>query len=45
VFNELAERIKLKNHHFSPYLGLAQFTATVDFVDIKQARVNRKYGD
>lgn len=36
-FNELAERIKTKNHHFSPYLGLAQFTATVDFVDIKQA--------
>ncbi len=37
VFNELAERIKTKNHHFSPYLGLAQFTATVDYVDIKQA--------
>jgi CRISPR-associated protein Cas5h len=36
VFNELAERIKTKNHHFSPYLGLAQCTATVDFVDIKQ---------
>lgn len=39
VFNELAERIKTKSHHFSPYLGLAQFTATVDFVDIKQAEV------
>ena len=39
VFNELAERIKTKNHHFSPYLGLAQFTATVDYVDIKQAEV------
>jgi CRISPR-associated protein Cas5h len=37
VFNELAERIKSKNHHFSPYLGLAQCTATVDYVDIKQA--------
>ncbi len=37
VFNELAERIKTKNHHFSPYLGLAQFTATVDFVNVKQA--------
>jgi len=37
VFNELVRRIKIKNHHFSPYLGLAQFTATVDFVDIRQA--------
>ena len=37
MFNELADRIKTKNHHFSPYLGLAQCTATVDFVDIKQA--------
>lgn len=37
VFSELAERIKSKKHHFSPYLGLAQFTATIDFVDIKQA--------
>ncbi|WP_319482091.1 type I-B CRISPR-associated protein Cas5b [uncultured Draconibacterium sp.] len=34
TFNELAERIKAKNHHFSPYLGLAQFTATIDFVDV-----------
>ena len=39
VFNELVERIKTKSHHFSPYLGLAQFTATVDFVDIKQAEL------
>ncbi len=39
VFNELAQRIKSKGHHFSPYLGLAQFTATVDFVDIKQAEL------
>jgi CRISPR-associated protein Cas5h len=39
VFNELAERIKTKNHHFSPYLGLAQCTANIDFVDIKQAEV------
>lgn len=39
VFNELVERTKTKNHHFSPYLGLAQCTATVDFVDIKQAEL------
>lgn len=31
-FEELSERIKNKRHHFSPYLGLAQFTATIDFV-------------
>lgn len=29
---ELSERIKNKRHHFTPYLGLAQFTAQVDFV-------------
>lgn len=37
VFSELSERIQQKKHHFSPYLGLAQFTATVEFVDIKHA--------
>jgi len=37
IFSELAERIKSKKHHFSPYLGLAQFTASVDFVDLKRA--------
>lgn len=34
VFNDLTERIKTKSFHFSPYLGLAQFTATIDFVDV-----------
>ena len=32
VLDELTGRIKQKRHHFSPYLGLAQFTATIDFV-------------
>jgi CRISPR-associated protein Cas5h len=31
-FKELTERIQNKRHHFTPYLGLAQFTAQVDFV-------------
>jgi CRISPR-associated protein Cas5h len=31
-FEELSERIQNKRHHFTPYLGLAQFTAQVDFV-------------
>ena len=29
---ELSERIENKRHHFTPYLGLAQFTAQIDFV-------------
>ena len=37
TLNRLAERIRLKKHHFSPYLGLAQFTATVDFVEVTMA--------
>lgn len=31
-FEELSERIAHKRHYFTPYLGLAQFTAQVDFV-------------
>jgi CRISPR-associated protein Cas5h len=31
-FEELSERIQNKRHHFTPYLGLAQFTAYIDFV-------------
>lgn len=39
VSKELAERIKSRKHHFSPYLGLAQFTASIDFVEIKHAEL------
>lgn len=39
VFHDLVERIKIKNHHFSPYLGLAQFTANIDFVEKTQAKL------
>jgi CRISPR-associated protein Cas5h len=31
-FEELSERIANCRHHFTPYLGLAQFTTQVDFV-------------
>ena len=31
-FEELLERIVHKRHHFTPYLGLAQFTTIVEFV-------------
>lgn len=37
ALNKLAERMRLKKHHFSPYLGLAQFTATIDFVEMTRA--------
>lgn len=36
-FEELSERIVNKRHHFTPYLGLAQFTAQIDFVQRVQA--------
>lgn len=39
VFNDLVGRIKDKNHHFSPYLGLAQFTASVDFIGETKANL------
>ena len=31
VFKNMTDRIIQKRHHFTPYLGLAQFTATIDF--------------
>lgn len=47
IFDELIERVKTKKHHFSPYLGLAQFTATVDFVAVETANyienTNKEY--
>lgn len=39
VFDEITERIKQKKIHFSPYLGLAQFTADVNFVEIVEAEL------
>lgn len=36
-FEELQKRIKKKNHHFTPYLGLAQFTANIKYIDLIQA--------
>ena len=44
LFNEITERIIDKKHHFSPYLGLAQFTATIEYVDTREAvlRDNQK---
>ena len=38
-FEELLERIVHKRHHFTPYLGLAQFTTQVDFVGMVAAQL------
>lgn len=32
IFEELSERIQNVRHHFTPYLGLSQFTALIDWV-------------
>ncbi len=32
-FEELIDRIINKRHHFTPYFGLSQFTANVEFID------------
>jgi len=37
LLQNIGERIRLKTHHFSPYLGLAQFTASIDFIDLLTA--------
>jgi CRISPR-associated protein Cas5h len=33
LFTEIEQRIKENNHYFTPYLGLSQFTAKVDYID------------
>jgi CRISPR-associated protein Cas5h len=38
-FKELTKRIKKKNHHFTPYFGLAQFTADIEFVDLTEFKL------
>ena len=37
LFEELCERIKNKRHHFTPYLGLSQFTANVEYIGRSKA--------
>lgn len=44
-FEELTERIIHKKHHFTPYLGLAQFTTIVDFVQKTTATQINGNGD
>lgn len=37
----LAERLRTRRHHFTPYLGLSQFTATLEYVAEVQATPRR----
>lgn len=37
LFQKLIENVKLNRTHFTPYLGLSQFTAQLKFVDVCQA--------
>ncbi len=39
IFNALIKRIQTTRHHFSPYLGLSQFTATITWVDLAEAKL------
>lgn len=34
VFSDVCTRIKENKHYYSPYLGLSQFTAKIEFVDL-----------
>lgn len=43
-FEELSERIENKRHHFTPYNGLAQFTAQIDFVQRTTAKEVKSNG-
>ena len=45
VFNELSDKVKKHKYHFSPYLGLSQFTLVADFVDIVKAEISENYSD
>lgn len=39
LFQKLTESVKYKRTHFTPYLGLSQFTAQTEYVDVCQAKM------
>ncbi len=45
LFVELTNRLKESSHHFTPYLGLSQFTGTFDYVDVVDAYPKSGTGD
>lgn len=38
IANELSERIKKVNHHFTPYLGLSQFTCSIQWEGVEEIK-------
>lgn len=38
LFNELIDRVEKNRTYFTPYLGLSQFTATIEFKDLTKAK-------
>jgi CRISPR-associated protein Cas5h len=38
IFNKLYDNLFNNKHHFSPYLGLSQFTAKVEFIDLTEGK-------
>jgi len=39
IFNDLAERMRLRRYHFTPYLGISQFAATTDYHGIFSCKI------
>lgn len=39
IFNELVSRIKERRSYFTPYLGLSQFTATIQFQEVSKIKL------
>lgn len=39
MFDDFYNKIKNGHTHFSPYLGISQFTAKIKFVDVKTAKI------
>jgi len=45
VFDEFYNKIINNRTHFTPYLGLSQFTAKINFIDVKSAKVLENSND
>ena len=44
LFRDLARRIREKDHHFTPYLGLSQFTGSFEYVDVVEGYLQKGNG-
>lgn len=41
LFTEIQERIKQRKHHFTPYLGLSQFTANLEWIGVENLTLEK----